>query len=246
MVKTEDHVVRVDYNSIYGEWGYNLGFPIDLARTAVMIIDMQPMALFPEANNYLKAFSQLMPVDLTYFVERVRNITVPNTQRLLSFFREASLRVVHVWTAAETDDFSDMPPSKARWLKTIEEKTGMDIYKAWQPEVQIMPECAPEGHELVVLKKTGSAFNQTLLHFCLQNMGIETLVIVGGNTNGCVFETSVFASELGYNNILVSDATHAFHPDLQSEVEEIYKVHYGLVWTTDELIAEIGALVDVA
>lgn len=235
---------QVDYESIYGEWGYNKGFPIDPATTALLVVDMQPMALYPEANNYMKAYSQLMPVDLTYFVDRVKKVTVPNIHRLQQFFREAGLRVVNVWTAAETEDFSDMPPSKARWLRTIEEKTGMNIYKAWQPEVQIMPECAPAGHEVVVLKKTGSAFNHTLLHFTLQNMGIQTLVVVGGNTNGCVFETSVFSSELGYNNVLVSDASHAFHPDLQREAEEIYRVHYGMVWTTDQVIEEFGKLLD--
>lgn len=236
--------ITVDYASIYGEWGYNKGFPIDVRTTALLIVDMQPMALFPDANNYMKAYSQLMPVDLTYFVDRVRTLTVPNIQRLLQFFREAGLRIVHIWTAAETEDFGDMPPSKARWLRTMEDKTGMNIYKAWQPEVQIMTECAPVGHEVVILKKTGSAFNQTRLHFLLQNMGVQTLVIGGGNTNGCVFETSVFSSELGYNNILVSDATHAFHPDLQTEAEEIYRVHYGLVWTTDQVISNLGALID--
>jgi ureidoacrylate peracid hydrolase len=238
--------ITVDYKSIYGDWGYNKGFPINPATSALLIVDMQPMALFPDANNYMQAYSQLMPVDLTYFVQRVRTLTVPNIQRLLEFFRKSRLRVVHIWTAAETEDFSDMPPSKARWLRTMQEKTGMDIYKAWQPEVKIMPECAPREHEIVVLKKTGSAFNQTLLNFYLQNMGIETLVICGGNTNGCVFETSVFSSELGYNNILVSDASHAFHPDLQAEAEEIYRVHYGLVWMTDEVIREYGARLEGA
>lgn len=239
-------VISVDYPGIYGEWGYNRGFPVSPTTTALLTIDMQAAMLYLDANNYMKAYSQLMPVDLTYFVNRVRTLTVPNIRRLQQFFRQANLRVIHVWTAAETEDFGDMPPSKARWLRTIQAKTGMNIYKSWQPEVQIMAECQPTGHELVIMKKTGSAFNQTPLHFLLQNMGVDTLVIVGGNTNGCVFETSVFASELGYNNILVSDASHAFHPDLQAEAEEIYKVHYGLVWTTDEVIAKFTAGANVA
>lgn len=234
----------VDYNSIYGDWGYMKDFAIDPAKTALLIVDAQAGMLFPDVNNYMKAYSQVLPLDFCYFVERVRQVTLPNIKRLLEFFREKGLRVVHVWTASETEDFSDFRPGKRRWLLKLQELTGMDIYKAWQPEVQIIPEVAPIGHELVVLKKTGSAFNHTTLDEILRNMGIETLVIVGGNTNGCVFETSVYAAELGYNNILVDDATHAFHPDLHNQIVEMFPVMYGIVRTTDEVIVEIGEACD--
>ncbi len=234
-------VITIDHSSIYGSWGYSKDFEINIATTALLVVDMQAGMVSLDCDNYLKAYSKALPVDLSYFVERVKKTSTPNVQKLIGFFRDSGMKVVHVWTASETADFSDMPPSKARWLKRLEKMTGIDIYKAWQPDVQIMPVAAPKQGELVVLKKTGSAFNNTGLHFCLQNMGIETLVLVGGNTNGCVFETSVYAGELGYDNILVSDATHSFHPDLQAMAEEIFRVHYGMVWSTEEVMAKLGS-----
>lgn len=232
----------VDYKSIYGDFTYNTpGFSISPRKTALLIIDVQAGMLFPDANNAVKAYSRILPLDFSYFVERVRTVTIPNIQRLLRFFRETELRVVHTWVASETEDFSDFRPRKQRLLLEVQDLSGMDIYKAWQPEMKIIPEVAPVGHELVMLKKGASAFNNTPLDETLRNMGIDTLVLVGGNTNGCLFQTAVYAAELGYSNILVDDAAHAFHPDLHNQVIEMFPVMYGLVRTTDEIIAEIRA-----
>ena len=87
------------------------------------------------------------------------------------------------------------------------------------------------------MKRMASSFWNTELEFILRNAGIESLIMTGLNTNGCVFETSISGSNLGFKQILVSDATAAFHPDLEQLIFEMYGVHYGFVRKADEVVA---------
>ena len=70
----------------------------------------------------------------------------------------------------------------------------------------------------------------------LQNAGIETVVLTGVNTNGCVFETAVVGKNMGYDFILVNDTTACFDPRLQEEAEMWMARHFAWVRTTAETI----------
>lgn len=79
-----------------------------------------------------------------------------------------------------------------------------------QPGNQIKPEVAPQGDEPVIEKTVNSAFIGTDLEQRLHDAGIEQVVIVGLTTNHCVSTTVRMAGNLGFNTILVGDATAAF------------------------------------
>lgn len=68
----------------------------------------------------------------------------------------------------------------------------------------------PTNKEIEIIKSVNSAFIGTDLDERLINNGINSLVIAGLTTNHCVSTTVRMAGNLGYDTIVVSDATATF------------------------------------
>ena len=227
---------RQMYEEIYGTFTYNEGMDIDPAETALVIVDMQP-AFTSSKVGMAKAYSQLLKTSIDYFDDRVQNLVIPNIARLLESFRTTDMLVVYIVTWSETDDLADMLDCQKRTIRRWEGVYGEQLYRKWTEGSNIWEEIAPREHELVLPKRTGSAFASSMLPFCLQNAGIKTVVLTGCNTNGCVFETAVVGKNMGYEFVMVSDATACFAPVLQDQAEAWIARFFGIVRTADETVA---------
>lgn len=94
----------------------------------------------------------------------------------------------------------------------------------------IMPEVAPADGEAVLVKQYASAFFGTDLAELLRSQGVDTLVIVGTSTSGCVRATAVDAVQHGFIPIVAGDAVgdrdetvhNASLYDLQAKYAEIW------------------------
>ena len=75
------------------------------------------------------------------------------------------------------------------------------------------PQLKLHGQPIVISKATDpkheaySAFDNTNLHNTLQQLGVERLFVTGLATDYCVVNTVLGARELGYDTIVLSDAT---------------------------------------
>ncbi len=74
----------------------------------------------------------------------------------------------------------------------------------------IKPEAAPRPGEPLIEKHVNSAFIGTDLEQRLREAGISQVVIVGLTTNHCVSTTTRMAGNLGFDTVLVADATATF------------------------------------
>jgi nicotinamidase-related amidase len=74
------------------------------------------------------------------------------------------------------------------------------------PAGRIMPQVAPRGGEPVLVKQYASAFFGTSLASTLQSNGVDTLIITGVSTSGCVRATAVDALQYGFVPLVVRDA----------------------------------------
>jgi nicotinamidase-related amidase len=74
----------------------------------------------------------------------------------------------------------------------------------------IKPEAAPQGSEPVIGKTVNSAFIGTDLEARLRAAGIDSVVIAGLTTDHCVSTTARMAGNLGFETVLVGDATATF------------------------------------
>ncbi|KAG1247149.1 hypothetical protein G6F65_020317 [Rhizopus arrhizus] len=69
----------------------------------------------------------------------------------------------------------------------------------------IVPELAPAAGEYVVRKSTPSAFFGTMLAPWLAQRGVQTLLVAGCVTSGCVRASVVDAMQAGFRPLVVSD-----------------------------------------
>ena len=231
---------RKIYEDVYGEWSYASPDPVDPKKTALVIIDAQP-AFVDSRIGYMKAHFKKLRADPDYFDRRVREMALPNIKKLLDFYRERNLLIAYVITYSETEDLSDMDVIWRRAIRKWEAELSEQIWRRWNDGMQVCPEIAPLPHEMVLHKRTASAFATSTLPLVLKNAGTETVVLTGFNTNGCVFETACVGSNLGYDFIVPKDATASFAATLQAEAEVWIAKHFGNVSTTEETIGMLGA-----
>lgn len=79
---------------------------------------------------------------------------------------------------------------------------------------EIMPQVAPFEDELVLVKQYASAFFGTSLSSTLQSNRIDTLVIVGVSTSGCIRATAVDAMQHGFIPAVVHNAVGDRTPEV--------------------------------
>jgi nicotinamidase-related amidase len=85
---------------------------------------------------------------------------------------------------------------------------------------QLHPSLKPTSTDLMRQKRHGSALQDTPLHPELQSRGINTVVVMGLVTHGCVKATCQDAKKHGYRVILVEDGHSNYHKHAADVVEE--------------------------
>ncbi len=100
-------------------------------------------------------------------------------------------------------------------------------YRPGQPGNDFKPEVAPLPGEVVIEKQTNAAFIGTDLESRLRRAGISTLVVTGVITNNSVEATVRMAGNLGFDTVVVSDATATFgRTDLRGKNWSADDVHW--------------------
>jgi maleamate amidohydrolase len=93
----------------------------------------------------------------------------------------------------------------------------------------IRPEVAPVAGEVVLVKQYASSFFGTSLSSTLTAAGVDTLIITGVSTSGCIRATAVDAIQHGFIPLVVRDAVGDRDPrpheanlfDLQAKYAEV-------------------------
>jgi maleamate amidohydrolase len=127
------------------------------------------------------------------------NITdaVRRTETLLELGRSLGLPIAHT-RIVYADDGSDagIHCLKVPKLKSLTETSALS---------QFVPAMAPRRGEIVIRKRLPSAFFETGLHGILHARRIDTLIIAGCTTSGCVRASTLDAMCHGFRPIVASD-----------------------------------------
>ncbi len=108
------------------------------------------------------------------------------------------------------------------------------------PGFEIKDEAKPIEGEPVIKKNVNSAFIGTDLQEQLDNQNITSLVIVGLTTNHCISTTTRMAGNLGYQTILISDATATFNrKGINGEIFSSELIHQTTLANLNEEFAEV-------
>lgn len=159
---------------------------------------------------------------------------IANTQHLLAHARAQGWQVAHSRIVFADDDAD----SNIFCLKV----PGMLTLKEDSHNSAIVPELAPAAGEYVVRKSTPSAFFGTMLTAWLAQRGVQTLVVAGCVTSGCVRASVVDAMQAGFRPLVVEDCCgdRAIGPHEANLFDMAQK--YAAVLPLEAVIAQTQAL----
>jgi len=100
----------------------------------------------------------------------------------------------------------------------------------------------PTDDEIVITKQYASAFFGTSLAPLLASLGIDTLIITGVTTSGCIRATCLDTCQHGFIPIVVSDACGDRHPAPHEANLFDMNAKYGDVVKEDEVTRYLGEL----
>jgi maleamate amidohydrolase len=158
---------------------------------------------------------------------------IKRTVGLLQYFREKRLpvaftRVVYAEDGSDAGVFATKAPSLRMLTET-------------HPAGQVVPELAPRAGEYMVRKTQASAFFGTGLGPWLVQQGVDTLIVTGCTTSGCVRATVVDSISHNFRTIVARDCVgdRALGPHEANLFDMGQK--YADLMERDEIIAAISA-----
>ena len=214
------------------EWSYDelaTKFELRNDKAALLVIDIQKGDLVRDSQS---EYGIKYPHIVEYWNTRISDFVIPNTSKLISFFRELGLPVIYTRNGAITPNGKEMAKRLRKFTKDTPFR-GKDSY-------EIADQIRPVENELVIDKLTSGAFNFSILDHALRNMKVEDIVIAGILTDMCVLGTARVASELGYNSVIREDAFATLTQRAHVEALLMHARVFGRVETSDDIIAELN------
>jgi maleamate amidohydrolase len=146
------------------------------------------------------------------------------TQELFALAR--SLKIPLFYTTSETR--KEVNPDKVSATNRNQVKVNEDAFK-------IREEFKPEAGDVVIYKERASGFFGTPLVAHLTQNGIDSLIVCGESTSGCVRASCVDAYSLGYHVSIVEECV--FDRSILSHKVNLFDLHhkYADVMTLDEV-----------
>ena len=179
---------------------------IDLAKTAVLVIDMQ--------NDFGVKGGMFERAGID--ISGIRAV-VPNVKAALSATRAASLPTIYLKMAFKPDMSDAGPVNAPNLLKhaplhvgaSVTAPDGSDsrilIRDTWNTD--IISELRPHPQDAVLYKSRFSGFYRTELDETLRKRGIEALIVTGCTTSVCIESTVRDAMYRDYRCVVLEDCT---------------------------------------
>lgn len=178
-------------------------------NTAVVIIDMQPF-FFRTKERRVKY-----------------NDLITNINKMISFAEKNKMRIYHVKTIHKKD--------RSTWNLVMKKHDFVALLEGSE-ESKIIDEINLMEHHEVVIKTRQSSFIKTDFEKRLRDSCIDTLIIGGVFTHGCVGRTAIDAYENDFNVILASDCSFSHLKDQEKVMfDVILKEQEQLIMTNQEI-----------
>lgn len=152
------------------------------------------------------------------------------TQKLFAAARAAGMPVF--FTTSETRSAAKPGAVRATNRHMAQSQRTEDVYA-------IRPEFAPQPGETVIFKQRASGFFGTPLIAHLTQLNIDTVIICGESTSGCVRATTVDGYSYGFHMVMAEEC--CFDRSPISHKVNLFDLHhkYADVMKTAEIIQEL-------
>jgi ureidoacrylate peracid hydrolase len=192
---------------------------------ALIVIDVQ--------NGFVRKGGSydLLGMDTSQY-ERV----IPKIQELITKCRNAGIPVFYTQAVRESSGIDLLTRTHQILPEAREErimKKPICVRGTWDAE--IVDDIKPLSVDHIVIKRRDSAFHDTEIEVWLRSLGVDTLIFCGIDTSVCVETSLREAFNIGYDVVLISDATTSSnHKHYESTLENV-RGYYGLVMDLEEL-----------
>ena len=200
----------------------------DPKRTAVLVIDMQN-DLAKNDSGWFAPLGQMVK----------SNHVIDNFVKLVRGAREGGIPIIHVKTIRRKDGADVVARVTDFLLQGVVPKEMPPILVEGTPGAAFIDELQPATEDYVVAKRRSSAFHNTDLDMLLRTRGVDTLIVGGLVTNGCVENTLRGAVERDFNVILLSDCCAAVVEQAHDYAVKNVFPGLGRVRTADEVLAAL-------
>ena len=160
---------------------------------------------------------------------------IPRIKELIDLCRENSIPVFYTQAVRESSGIDLLTRTHKILPKSREErimKKPICVRGTW--DADIVAEVAPRPGDHVVIKRRDSAFHDTEIKVWLSSLGIDTLIFSGIDTSICVETSLRDAFNLGYDVVLIADATISSNKKHYESTIDNIKDYYGLVMNLSE------------
>lgn len=160
---------------------------------------------------------------------------IPRIKELIDLCRANSIPVFYTQAVRESSGIDLLTRTHKILPKSREErimKKPICVRGTW--DADIVAEVAPRPGDHVVIKRRDSAFHDTEIKVWLSSLGIDTLIFSGIDTSICVETSLRDAFNLGYDVVLIADATISSNKKHYESTIDIIKDYYGLVMNLSE------------
>jgi nicotinamidase-related amidase len=154
---------------------------------------------------------------------------VANIQKLLDAARRTRIPVAFTTVAYRESD----KLTAAAFIDKIPALLTLEAGSRW---AEIDPRIAPRETEPVLNKLFASGFYGTGLPSLLAAAGVDTLIVTGASTSGCVRATAVDALQYGYRPVVPREAVGDRNPDAHEANLYDIDAKYGDVVPVDEVL----------
>lgn len=208
-------------------------------HTALLCIDLQYLDAARGHGVFADAIAHgVSQESQQYYFDRLESMVLPNVRTLQDAFRRRDLEVIHTRIQSLTRDGRDRSKGHRR-LKLHAAPGSRDA--------DFIEQVAPldEFDEIVINKTASGVFSSTNLHYVLNNMGIESLFVVGVYTNECVETTVRAACDLGYLVTVVDDCCATVTPELHEASLATLRDRYARIMTLNEAVESLERLLQI-
>jgi biuret amidohydrolase len=200
--------------------------PIEVDRTALVIIDMQRDFLEPGG------FGETLGNKVSLLEAAVKPCMA-----VLEAFRRRKMLIIHT-REGHRPDLSDAPKAKVErgepHLRIGARGPMGRILVRGEAGHDIVPKLYPKEGEIIVDKPGKGAFYATDLHAILQNRGIESLIVCGVTTEVCVHTTVREANDRGFKCLVPGDCCGSYFPEFHEVGLRMIKAQGGIFgWVSD-------------
>lgn len=210
---------------------------VDVARSALMIIDMQ--------NDFLSDegwFATSRNADVSRLSDVVGQINA-----LSGAFRKVGSPVIHINWAVRSDA-ANLPANVLDKGSDCGARPGYGdqiasgrVLVAGDWGAHSVPAIDKGADDIAVGKTRLTGFRDNELDSILRRLGVTTLFFTGVNLDRCVFATLADGCFNGFDAILVEDATTTVSPPhVTDAILYIIRLLYGFTAKSDEILAAIS------